>query len=498
MASPRTGQPPTADVVVIGAGAAGMATALALDGLDVVVVAARPPGTGGSTPLARGGVAAAVGDDDSAREHAHDTEVAGAGWCRPEVVDLITRSGPGAIAWLETTGVAFDRGADGRVHLGLEGGHHHRRILHAGGDRTGAVLAGGLAAALAAHPRVEVRTGEAVELLVDGRGAVTGVVVDDGTGLGCLRARATVLASGGLGAAFAQTTNPRDVRGDGLAMALRAGAAVADLELIQFHPTALAVPGDPLPLLTEALRGEGAVLLDADGAPLMAGRHPLGDLAPRDIVARRVHQARMAGGAWLDVRAMAAEGVLAARFPGVVAACGRAGLDPAVDLLPVTPAAHYTMGGVVTDDRGATSLRGLWAVGEVARTGLHGANRLASNSLLEAVVVGRRAGSAISGELHEAGRATPLEGAPAAPPRALDADDAEVVADVRAVLADRLGPVRDPGGLAHAGSRLARHRAARHGRRAADALAVAEAVVRAAQARPTSLGAHFIAPVGTP
>jgi L-aspartate oxidase len=388
-----------ADVVVVGSGAAGMAAALAAagHGRRVLLLTKEDLG-GGSTPLAQGGLAAAIGPGDDLVLHQRDTLVAGAGLCEPAVVAALVTAAPAEIARLAKRGARLER-----TVLHLEGGHSRHRIVTAGGDAIGREVHRVLVAALLASP-VEILTGCVVlDALTDDRGSVGGVLAgfagDDGTlRTGTIRARAVVLATGGFGQAYATTTSPAGVTGDGLALAARAGAELRDLEFVQFHPTVLwqESAAGQCPLLTEALRGAGAVLVDTAGQPVMAGRHPLGDLAPRDVVSAAMQQ-RMARGdgpadhLWLDATGLG-RAVLERDFPTVTALCRDREIDPAAEPVPVAPGAHYACGGIRADMDGRTSVPGLYAVGEAASTGVHGANRLASNSLTEALVTGRRTG----------------------------------------------------------------------------------------------------------
>jgi L-aspartate oxidase len=432
----------TAAVVVVGTGVAGLAAALeaAGGGLDVLVVSKDGIG-GGSTPWAQGGLAAALDASDDPALHAEDTLTAGVGLNDDAAVDVLTRAAPGAISWLSALGAQWDPGP-----LGLEGGHSRHRIVHAGGDASGAevhrvlaaavaaaasgvpaagvpasgvqasgvqasgVTAAGVAAAAGTAGRLRFLTHTvALDLVLDAAGRVAGALVgrvgaDGVLTVGLVRTAAVVLATGGFGHAFATTTNPAGVTGDGLALAARAGAEVRDVEFVQFHPTVLWGPDGRgrRPLVTEALRGAGATLVDRDGRSVMAGAHPLGDLAPRDVVAATM-QRRMASGdgpgthLWLDATDVGAE-LLAEEFPTVTAACLAAGIDPAVEPIPVAPGAHYACGGVRADMNGVTSIDGLYAVGEVASTGVQGANRLASNSLTEGLIAGRRVGRLLAAD----------------------------------------------------------------------------------------------------
>ena len=396
-----------ADVVVVGSGAAGMSAALAAagHGRRVLLVSKEDLG-GGATPLAQGGLAAAIDPCDSAVLHQRDTLDAGAGLCDPGAVATLVSEAPGEITWLTGLGARLERTA-----LHLEGGHSRSRIVHAGGDAAGAEVHRVLRAALLASS-VEVLTrGVGLEALTDERGSVGGLLAGraggDGGALhpGVVTARAVVLATGGFGQAFATTTNPAGLTGDGLALAARAGAELRDVEFVQFHPTVLwqeAACGQR-PLITEALRGAGAVLVDVAGRPVMAGLHPLGDLAPRDIVSAAMQQrmdlgAGPAGHLWLDATALGRR-ALEKDFPTVTAMCRARGIDPVTEPIPVAPGAHYACGGIRADMDGRTSVAGLYAVGEAASTGVHGANRLASNSLTESLIAGRHVGDLLGQSL---------------------------------------------------------------------------------------------------
>ncbi|MGV0792243.1 L-aspartate oxidase [Mycolicibacterium sp. XJ1819] len=395
-----------ADVVVVGTGVAGLVAALAAHrrGRKVVVLSKAAET---ATFYAQGGIAVVLPeilreDGDSVDAHVADTLAAGAGLCDPDAVRSIVADGYRAVAELVDDGACFDESEPGRWSLTREGGHSRRRIIHAGGDATGAEVQRTLDAAAAG---LDIRRNHiALEILHD-HGAVTGVVVLNEDGLGVLHAPSVVLASGGLGHLYSATTNPEGSTGDGVALAMWAGLPVADLEFIQFHPTMLfdGHTAGRRPLITEAVRGEGAVLVDARGESVTAGVHPMGDLAPRDVVASAIAARLVATGdpcVYLDARHIQG---FAERFPTVTAACRSAGIDPTQEWIPVVPGAHYSCGGVVADVHGRTDLAGLFAAGEVARTGMHGANRLASNSLLEGLVVGGRAGKAAAAHASEAG-----------------------------------------------------------------------------------------------
>jgi len=385
-------------VVIVGAGVAGLATALALAPRPVLLLCRARDGSDSASALAQGGIAAAIAAGDSPGAHKVDTLAAGSHHNDEAVVHWLCSNAPDAVEWLSILGVAFDRQPDGRLQLGREGGHGVARIVHAGGDASGAAVVRALHHRARKAPHIQWACEvDADALLMRGK-RVCGVRVRQFSGgVEEIETSAVVLATGGLGALFARTSNPPGAEGSGLALGMSVGAALCDLEFVQFHPTALDVAGKfSLPLVTEALRGAGACLRRADGSALMGNLHPMGDLAPRDIVARQVWAARQAdGAAWLD--ASAVSGTLESRFPTVLAACLAHGVDPRREWIPVTPAAHFHMGGLSVDMEGRTSVDGLYAVGEVACNGVHGANRLASNSLLEGVLCGRRLGQHLAG-----------------------------------------------------------------------------------------------------
>jgi L-aspartate oxidase len=392
----------TSDVLIVGAGVAGLSCALGLAGRRVSVLTKRPLGEGGNSPWAQGGIAAAVGRDDSPALHAQDTIEAGAGLCAGDVVRALTSDAPGHVRRLQALGTRFDTTAAGDLALGREAAHSRSRILHARGDASGAEIVRALVAAVVRSPWVEIAAGSMVEDLIATDGEVAGVLALDAHGARtAYLAPAVVLATGGIGRVYLHTTNPPEATGDGLAIAARAGAVLADVEFVQFHPTALDADADPRPLLTEALRGAGALLIDERGERFVLRAHADGELAPRDVVARAIWAHQAAGHRVLLDARRAVGDAFPSRFPTVFEACMRHGLDPRVTPMPVTPAAHYHMGGVATDASGRTSLPGLWACGEVASTGVHGANRLASNSLLEALVFGARAADDIAARAPE-------------------------------------------------------------------------------------------------
>ncbi|QFR34816.1 L-aspartate oxidase [Ancylobacter sp. TS-1] len=465
------------NVVVVGGGVAGLATALRLAPLPVTLIVAAPLGNEAATGWAQGGIAAALGPDDRPDFHAIDTLTAGAGLAEPHVARRVAGAAPGAIDWLVAIGTPFDRNANGSLALGLEAAHSRRRIVHADGDGTGRVVLETLTRAVRACPTIQVMEGwRAGALLTDAQGRVAGIAARDRDGrVAALPARAVVLATGGLGGLYASTTNPLGAVGSGLALAARAGAVLRDMEFVQFHPTAMAVGADPMPLATEALRGEGARLFNARGERFMA-EVPGQELAPRDVVARAIF-AQIADGqrVVLDARMKDIE----RRFPGVAALCRANGLDPAREPIPVRPAAHYHMGGIRVDDAGRASVSGLWACGEVASTGLHGANRLASNSLLEALAYARWIAEDIAGAQLPA-MATALAAPAPRPP-------SSARAEIRALMDRQVGVVRDAQGLEAAAGRLGEIADATGDDLSLVALAIAEAALR----REESRGGHF-------
>jgi L-aspartate oxidase len=496
------------DAIIVGTGVAGLAAAAALAPRRVALLTKSRFATGGSSNWAQGGIAAAVGTDDAPALHAADTLAAGAGLNDPEVVALLTAEGPRRIAHLLDLGALFDRAAGGGLSLGREAAHSRRRILHAGGDATGAELVRTLSEAVRREPAVTVfEETFALDLWVED-GAVAGLVALRGDGRRQLfLAPAVVLATGGIGRLYLHTTNPPEATGDGLAMAVRAGAEVVDVEFVQFHPTALAGGADPMPLLTEALRGEGATLVDSAGVRFMPGAHPDAELAPRDVVARAIWR-RLAAGEQVFLDATRAVGErFPARFPTVFRLCREHGFDPRTELIPVSPAAHYHMGGIAVDGSGRTTLPGLWACGEAAATGAHGANRLASNSLLEALVFGGRVAEDLAGApLPPLPRRRParLPGdlgptGPAADVRSQGTPGALAMA-VRTLMWEKVGVVRDGQGLTAAVAALDRLAEAHPdvSGEARNLLWAGRLVAAAALARRESRGGHYRADLPAP
>ncbi|MEZ5292128.1 MAG: L-aspartate oxidase [Vicinamibacterales bacterium] len=485
----------SADFLVIGSGVAGLraAAALAARGSVLVLTKAEEPAES-NTGYAQGGIAAAVGADDSPSLHARDTEAAGDGLCDAAAVEALVTEGPAYVRELAAWGAAFEREADGRFSLGREGAHSVRRVLHAR-DATGREISRVLWARVAALPRVRVaQAARATALLVE-HGVCVGARYTDAGGVVDARAGATLLATGGAGRVFRETTNPAVATGDGVALAWDAGATVMDMEFVQFHPTVMAVPGTARFLLSEALRGDGAWLLNVHGERFMSRYEPAGELASRDLVARAMVQEASRTGAPVTLSLGHLDaGWIRQRFPTLADACRARGLDLATDRIPVSPAAHYVMGGVATDVHGRTSLPGLYAAGEVACTGVHGANRLASNSLLEGLVFGARA-AAVMGESPRA--AGHLEGRRRrSMPTASAATTVPSSDEVRELMWRACGIARDADGLTEAVTTLDGWRRAieASGGRDADAprslVTVAWLMARGALDRTESRGGH--------
>ena len=521
LAAPQPGWTIDTDVIVVGSGIAGLTTALDLrERVDRVLVVTKGVLSSGSTVWAQGGIAAAMDPDDTPEEHLQDTLVAGVGLCSEEAVRVLVTEGPHSVRKLLRRGAQFDLGPDGDLTLTREGGHHRDRIAHAGGDATGAEISRALVEQLEAvrnDPGIEViEHAMVVDLLTaapdaDGRpGPVCGVtlhIIGEGSrdGVGAALAKAVIIATGGIGQVFRSSTNPASSTGDGLAVGLRAGAAVADVEFVQFHPTVLwqgANARGQLPLISEAVRGEGAYLLSAAGERFMVGRHPLAELAPRDVVSRNivdVMREEDADSVFLDCRHL--DGAfLERRFPSIWASLAEHGIDMSRDLIPVAPAQHFHSGGILTDLHGRSTQRGLYAIGEAACTGVHGANRLASNSLLEGLVFARRAARDAAAMVDDAvlEQLEPVEraGESALVP-------ATMRARVQAIAHEGAGPVRDGDGLDDAAARLDRIRARFHTEpvtavmpqtaewETTNVVATASVLVQAALMREESRGGHL-------
>ncbi|MFF9408846.1 L-aspartate oxidase [Streptomyces anandii] len=516
--APAPGWSISADVVVVGSGVAGLTAALRCEaaGLTTVVVT-KARLDDGSTRWAQGGIAAALGEGDTPEQHLDDTLVAGAGLCDQEAVRLLVTEGPGAVRRLISTGAHFDTDDEGGIQLTREGGHHRRRIAHAGGDATGAEISRALVDAVRARGLRTIENALVLDLLTDAAGRTAGVtlhVMGEGQhdGVGAVHAPAVVLATGGMGQVFSATTNPPVSTGDGVALALRAGAEVSDLEFVQFHPTVLFLGADAegqQPLVSEAVRGEGAHLVDAGGVRFMVGQHELAELAPRDIVAKgitRRMQEQDAEHMFLDARHFGAD-MWEHRFPTILAACRAHGIDPVTEPVPIAPAAHYASGGVRTDSLGRTTVPGLYACGEVACTGVHGANRLASNSLLEGLVYAERIAADIARERADDGlharvpEPVPHSEKPAHPLLAPETRFA-----VQRIMTEGAGVLRSAASLTQAADRLERLHAEARGAleengktaepgvdtwEATNLLCVARVLVAAARLREETRGCHW-------
>ncbi|MGI9158061.1 MAG: L-aspartate oxidase [Marmoricola sp.] len=524
LAAAEPGWETYADVVVIGSGIAGLTAALRIrevlarsaEGGSVLVVT-KDLLSAGSTQWAQGGIAAALGPGDTPDQHLEDTLVAGAGVCDETAVRVLVTEGPDAVRELIALGTEFDHTDAGELSLTREGGHHRDRIAHAGGDATGAEIQRALVAAVRAAPEIEVTEHAlAVDLIpadgggIAGRAGVTLHVMGEGQrgGVGAVMCRAVVLASGGLGQVFSQTTNPAVSTGDGMAVALRAGAVLRDLEFVQFHPTVMWLGPDSRgqqPLISEAVRGEGAFLVDWAGNRIMAGQHELADLAPRDVVAKAITRRMLEEGKphmWLDARHLGSSGDRAAseanasrfwkrRFPTILATCRRHGVDPVTELIPVAPACHYASGGVATDLVGQSSLPGLFATGEVACSGVHGANRLASNSLLEGLVFSRRIAESIEAN------GLPPRKQPAADVRTPGLVDEAAMPLSQQVMTGRVGVLRSSTGMSEAVAELSDlsaptgHRPGSESWQVTNLLTLSTALARAALLRQETRGSHW-------
>lgn len=483
------------DFLVIGGGIAGLSAAIRLANVGKVLVVTKEELAESNTAYAQGGIAVAMGGDEDVALHLEDTMAAGDGLVNREAAAVLVEQGPRRVEELLAWGTGFDR-ENGELMRTREGAHSRSRILHANGDATGREIAVSLLRHVRDIPSIELMEWTtSVDLLVE-EGRVAGATLLDGEGgLSIVRARAVLLASGGAGQVYSDTTNPAVATGDGIAMAYRAGAAVSDMEFYQFHPTAFTAPGAPRFLLSEALRGEGAYLVNAKGEHFMDRYHPLLELAPRDVVARAITHEAMDGPVYLDMRHVKKD--LAARFPGISKFLAKYQLELRRDLIPVRPAAHYLMGGIRTDVHGRTSLPGLYAAGEAACTGVHGANRLASNSLLEGLVFGALVAETMAAEAPAAQPDAAVVPPPAASVPTSEAATEKWIAELRELMWKDAGLLRDAAGL---------HRAQRHldalavtiprglSRRAVEARnlhLVANIMVASALGREESRGAHY-------
>jgi len=481
-------------IVIIGAGLAGLFTALQLAPLPTIVVAAKALGGGASSLWAQGGIAAAVGQGDTPQAHAQDTILAGAGLVNEAIAHAVAQDAPERIRDLLAYGVPFDKDLAGKLDLGLEAAHSANRIVHVQGDRAGAAIMDALITAVNQTPSIQVLEQIEVHKLEAKDGQITACYLwsSQAKGFGSgqrLQTSHIVLATGGVGHLYSKTTNPEMSRGEGLAMAARIGAAIRDPEFVQFHPTALDSPKDPAPLVTEALRGKGAKLVDKQGKRFMPPIHEKGELAPRDIVARAGFNQTKKEGAFLDCTHLPD---LAMRFPTVFETCTSIGIDPTKQPIPVAPAAHFHMGGIQTDETGQSTIKGLWACGEVASSGLHGANRLASNSLLEAVVFAKRIAKTIKTQ-HEA--PTNLDqqdltnlAFPTIEPLNLRDD----VTSLRHLMADHVGVERNEDGLKHALTKIEQLTGnLNQSERYKNMLITAKFITYAALKRNESRGSHY-------
>ncbi len=486
------------DVLIVGGGIAGLMTALRLAPLSVTLILKSSLSVGSSTTWAQAGFAAALGVDDSVTQHADDTLAAGAGICDPDVVGLMTREAPGRIQELVDLGVPFDRHPDGSFRLHREAAHEADRVIGVGGDRTGRAFMETIVPLVRSSNKIRIIEEASAEALVMSGDRVSGAFVrgeatkSNPSGETVVLAKAVLLATGGIGGLYRVTTNPPETIGEGIAMAARVGAELADLEFVQFHPTAMNVGLSPAPLATESIRGEGALLVTKSGDRFMSELHPAGELAPRDVVARGVDEQLQGGkGAFLDCREAIGSRFEEA-FPTVAESCRRVGIDPATERIPIAPAEHYHMGGIATDAEGRTTVSGLWACGESASGGVHGANRLASNSMLEGLVFSARCADSIAasvGAVPEIDPAkTKIHGAVGQ-----DSDLSVLVDSLRTLMSDSVGVVRTADGLKHAVKETARIESEASGRSSsiASAALTARLIATSAYLRCESRGSHF-------